>query len=173
MKFWQNHCKFVVKEKTMAKLISSLFISIFIIGSSSINKLEFYNAFKSNDKKVIENGIQQVKEVSASNLKNAYLGALIMKSAQFPSTPKEKIAVFKEGKELLEASISKEPKNGEFRFLRLAMQEKSPKILHYNSNLEEDKKILLDTYDSLEFTVKKVIKKYAEESTVISPNDFK
>lgn len=157
----------------MSKLISLLFISIFATGSSSINKLEFYNAFKSNEKSVIEKGIQQVKEVNASNLKSAYLGALIMKSAQFPSTPKEKIAVFKEGKELLETSISKEPKNGEFRFLRLAMQEKSPKILHYNGNIEEDKKILLNTYDNLEFTVKKVIKKYAEESNIISPKDFK
>jgi len=157
----------------MIKLVSCLFISIFLAGSSSINKLEFYNAFKSNEKNVIEKGIQQVKNVNASNLKNAYLGALIMKSAQFPSTPKEKIAVFKEGKELLESSISKEPKNGEFRFLRLAMQEKSPKILHYNGNIEEDKKILLETYGNMELTVKKVIKKYAEESDVISVNDFK
>lgn len=157
----------------MSKLISLLFVSVFITGSSAINKLEFYNAFKSNEKSIIEKGIQQVKNGNTSNLKNAYLGALIMKSAQFPSTPKEKIAVFKEGKELLEASISKEPKNGEFRFLRLAMQEKSPKILHYNGNIEDDKKILIDTFDNLEFTVKKVIKKYAEESIVISPSDFK
>lgn len=156
----------------MSKLISLLFISLYFAGSNSINKLEFYNAFKSNEKSTIEKGIQQVKEVNYSNLRNAYLGALMMKSAQFSETPKEKIAVFKEGKEFLETSISKEPKNGEFRFLRLAIQEKSPKILKYNGNIEEDKKILLSTYNALEFTVKKVVKKYAEESTVISPNDF-
>ena len=73
----------------------------------------------------------------------------------------------------METSISKEPKNGELRFLRLAMQEKSPKILHYTGNIEEDKKILLETYESLEIIVKKVIKKYAEESTIISTSDFK
>lgn len=157
----------------MSKLITLLFISLYITGSNSINKLDFYNTFKSDEKSVIEKGIKQIKEVNSSNLKNAYLGALVMKSAQFPSTPKEKIAVFKEGKELLETAISKEPKNGEFRFLRLATQEKSPKVLKYNGNIEEDKKILLSTYNSLEFTVKKVVKKYAEESTVISPSDFK
>jgi hypothetical protein len=137
------------------------------------NKLEFYNTFKSDDKSVIEKGIEQLKSIKTSTLNNAYLGALTMKSAQFPSTPKEKIAVFKEGKILLEASITKEPKNGEFRFLRLAMQEKSPKILHYTGNIEEDKKILLETYESLDIIVKKVIKKYAEESAIISSSDFK
>lgn len=157
----------------MSKLISVLFITLYFAGSNSINKLDFYNTFKSDEKGVIEKGIQQIKEVNSSNLRNAYLGALVMKSAQFPSTPKEKIAVFKEGKELLESAISKEPKNGEFRFLRLATQEKSPKVLKYNGNIEEDKKILLNTYNSLEYTVKKVVKKYAEESTVISPSDFK
>ena len=36
-----------------------------------------------------------------------------------------------------------------------------------------DKKILLASYESLEVIVKKVIKKYAEESKVLSPSDFK
>ena len=157
----------------MIKLFSILLISFSFSASKPVNKLEFYNAFKSNDKAVINKGIEQVKVGNSTTLTNAYLGALTMKSAQFPATPKEKIAVFKEGKILLEASIEKEPKNGEFRFLRIAMQEKSPKILHYNGNIEEDKKILFDNYASLELLVKKVIKKYAEESEVLSPGDFK
>ncbi len=157
----------------MLKLFSVLLISFSFTSSKSINKLEFYNAFKSNEKSVIDKGIQTVKDETTSSLKNAYLGALIMKSAQFPSTPKEKIAVFKEGKTLLESSIAKEPKNGEFRFIRIAIQEKSPKILHYTGNIEEDKKILIQTYESLEIVVKKAIKKYAEESTILSVSDFK
>ena len=137
-------------------------------------KLGVRGVFYEHDK--LENmikGIQQIKNVNASNLKNAYLGALTMKSSQFESSPKEKVAVFKEGKELLESSISKESKNGEFRFLRLAMQEKSPKVLRYNSNIEEDKKVLLETFGDLDFMVKKVIKKYAEESVIISPSELK
>ena len=59
------------------------------------NKLEFYNTFKSDDKSVIEKGIEQLKSIKTSTLNNAYLGALTMKSAQFPSTPKEKIKVLK------------------------------------------------------------------------------
>lgn len=157
----------------MVKLFSVILVSFSFMASNPVSKLEFYNTFKSNEKAVIDKGIVQLKGVKTSNLNNAYLGALTMKSAQFPSTPKEKISVFKEGKVLLEASISKEPKNGEFRFLRIAMQEKSPKILHYTGNIEEDKKILLETYESLEMIVKKVIKKYAEESTIISTSDFK
>lgn len=157
----------------MVKFLSIILISSSILTFKTVNKIEFYNAFKSNEKSTIEKGIEQLKNGQSSNLKNAYLGALTMKSAQFPSTPKEKIAIFKEGKVLLESSITKEPKNGEFRFLRLAMQEKSPKILHYNQNIEEDKKVLLENYESLELIVKKVIKKYAEESTILSANDFK
>ena len=157
----------------MLNLFSVFLISFTFIVNKPANKLEFYNTFKSDDKSVIEKGIEQLKSIKTSTLNNAYLGALTMKSAQFPSTPKEKIAVFKEGKILLEASITKEPKNGEFRFLRLAMQEKSPKILHYTGNIEEDKKILIESYESLDIIVKKVIKKYAEESTVISTSDFK
>ena len=117
--------------------------------------------------------MQQLKDGNSSTLKNAYLGALTMKSAQFEKASKDKIETFKSGKSLLETSISKEPKNGEFRFIRLATQEKSPKILHYNTNLEEDKKIVLETYRSLELTVRIAIKKYAEESDVISSNELK
>lgn len=157
----------------MVKLFSIVLISFSFLASKPINKLEFYNSFKSNDKATIEKGIEQIKNGTSTTLKSAYLGALTMKSAQFPATPKEKIAIFKEGKALLESSIAKEPKNGEFRFLRLAMQEKSPKILHYTGNIEEDKKILFETYESLELIVKKVIKKYAEESTILSTSDFK
>lgn len=157
----------------MVKLCSILLISFSFIASNPVNKFEFYTTFKSNEKAIIHKGIEQLKGVKTSTLNNAYLGALTMKSAQFPTTPKEKIAVFKEGKTLLETSITKEPKNGEFRFLRLAMQEKSPKILHYTGNIEEDKKILIESYESLDIIVKKVIKKYAEESTLISTSDFK
>lgn len=157
----------------MVKLFSILLISLSFSASKPVNKLEFYTAFKSNEKATIEKSIEQLKGDQSSTLKSAYLGALIMKSAQFYATPKEKIAVFKEGKTQLEASIAKEPKNGEYRFLRLAIQEKSPKILHYTDNISEDKKILLASYESLEVIVKKVIKKYAEESKVLSPSDFK
>ena len=157
----------------MIKLFSILLVSVNLFASAPINKLDFYSAFKSDEKAVLDKEIARLNKLEWSTLKDAYLGVLIMKNSQFQATPGAKLRAFKEGKELLEKAIAKEPKNGEFRFLRLAIQEKSPKLLKYDSNMEEDKKILLGTYSSLDFTVKKVIKGYAEKSTVISPKEFK
>ncbi len=157
----------------MVKLFSALLVSVNLMASAPINKLDFYSAFKSDEKSVLDREIARLNKFEPSSLKNAYLGVLIMKNSQFQATPGAKLRAFREGKELLEKAIASEPKNGEFRFLRLAIQEKSPKLLKYDSNMEEDKRILLNTYSSLDFTVKKVIKAYAEKSTVISPKDFK
>lgn len=157
----------------MIKLFSILLVSVNLFAIAPINKLDFYSAFKSDEKSILDKEIARLNKFEASSLKDAYLGVLIMKNSQFQSTPSAKLKAFKEGKVLLEGAIAKEPKNGEFRFLRLAIQEKSPKLLKYDSNMDEDKEILLDTYSSLDFTVKKVIKAYAEKSMVISPKDFK
>lgn len=141
--------------------------------AASIDRLGFYRAFESNSQSKMESEISNLKSAKSSATKDAYLGALIMKKSQFMSTPKEKAEVFKEGRTLLEASITKEPGNGEFRFLRLAIQENVPKVLKYSSDIAADKAVILKTYGSMDATLRKVIREYSEQSSNLSPSELK
>lgn len=91
----------------------------------------------------------------------AYRGAVTTLKAKFAKGFKNKKTFFKEGAELLEFAVSSEPKNIEIRCLRLGVQENSPKIVGYKSNIEEDKQFILDHYNLNSNTeVKNFIKGY-------------
>lgn len=157
-------------------MIQSLLLtsfSLLILTFSSVDRVSFYQSFESNSKQKIEQQIEQLSKYASSTLVDAYLGAITMKSAQFEKTPKDKATVFKKGSVLLENAISKEPKNGEFRFLRLVIQENSPKILKYNKNMQEDAEIVVSSFKSLNSTVKSAIRNYAEHSSLLNLNDLK
>ena len=132
--------------------------------TASIDKLSFYKAFESDSEATMNSKIDTLKKYGNSDQKDAYLGALTMKKSQFEKTPKEKAEHFRTGKSFLESAIQNAPKKIEFRFLRLAIQENTPKVLKYHTNIEEDVKMIHDSYNSLDYTVKKVVKKYAESS---------
>jgi hypothetical protein len=53
--------------------------------------------------------------------------------------PYTKFKYFVKGKESLEQAIKKDPRNIEYRFLRLSVQLNTPEFLGYNSNIKEDK----------------------------------
>lgn len=144
-------------------LVLSVLTSSFIL-SSSIDKLSFYKAFQSDAKATMESKINGLNKYGASIQKDAYLGALTMKKSQFEKTPKEKAQLFKAGKILLEKAITKAPKKVEYRFLRLAIQENTPKVLKYNTKIKEDSDMIHNSYKTLDTTVKRVVKKYAESS---------
>ena len=149
-----------------------LFCFIFLSFSSGIKKAEFYSFLKSNDKKSIEVGIKFIANKPHSHIKNAYLGALIMKSAP-NSKLSERLKIFKRGKLLLEYAIQQEPLNTEFRFLRFVIQENSPKFLGYSANLNEDKQLIIEKYNTLEVIVKNEINAYCTESALLSIEDLK
>ncbi len=148
----------------MFKFFILLSLCTSFVLASSIDKLSFYKAFQSDKKATMESKISALNQYSASNQKDAYLGALTMKKSQFEKTPKEKAQVFKIGKALLEKAITKAPKRVEYRFLRLAIQENTPKILKYNTKIKEDTEMIHSSYKTLDITVKRVVKKYAESS---------
>lgn len=139
-----------------------LFISFQSVGA--INRERYYSAFESKSLEKINKEIKLLQQHKSSVLKDAFLGAMIMKRAQFLKTPKEKVNVFKKGKELLESAIKKHPKNAEFRFLRLAIQENCPKLLKYNTNLNEDSEVITKQFTTLHSITRKHIKKYAQHS---------
>ena len=146
------------------KLTVILLFSFFFIGNSSIDKSSFYTVFESDSKSQIETEIDELNKLSASSMKDAYVGAMTMKKAQFMKTPKDKAGVFKTGRALLESAIESSTSNGEYRFLRLVIQENSPKILKYNSDIDNDVDIIVSKFSGLDPIVRKFIKKYAEKS---------
>ena len=155
------------------KLSSVLVFIVVILNAPNFDKTSFYNAFESNSLTTINKQLNILGTEKGSTLRNAYVGALTMKRSQFEKAPKEKISIFKKGKVLLERSISSEPKNGEYRFLRLVIQENAPKILKYNSNISEDLKIVIEQYSSLDPSVKKAVNNFAVNSINLSSSKLK
>ncbi|HIP31561.1 MAG TPA: hypothetical protein EYG86_02240 [Crocinitomicaceae bacterium] len=142
------------------RLFTLLFLLITLGSSATINKSTYFSVFESHSISRIEAQIVSIKKEKASTDKDAFLGAMIMKKAQFMKTPKEKIAVFKEGKMLLENAIRKRPGKTTYRFLRLAIQENCPKILKYNTKIEEDKKNVMQNLSSLDNATKTAVVSY-------------
>ena len=102
----------------------------------------------------------------------AFKGALLMKKSGYIKTVAKKIEVFKSGHKLLEKSINENPKNAEFRFLRLTIQENAPKILKYNDNIDEDKIIIIEKFKKLEPLIQSFIISYAQQSEILKVEDL-
>ena len=73
----------------------------------------------------------------------AYKGAAIALVAKHAKTLKAKKEGFIEGVTLVEYAITKSPNNIEARFIRLGIQENTPKLLKYKGNIDEDKHFIL------------------------------
>mgnify|MGYP000100189911 CR=1 FL=1 len=97
---------------------------------------------------------------------------MLTKKSSYLKGAKLKIAVFKEGVVLVENEIKNQPQNIEYRFIRLSIQEHSPKILKYKSNLKEDKEIVVNGYTKLSNYLKKVIKEYAVSSEIVTTSEL-
>ncbi len=91
----------------------------------------------------------------------AYKGAVLTLKARFSKKKSDKKEFFKEGVGLIEAAIAAEPENLEIRYLRLGVQENSPRFLGYHKNIEEDKDFILKNYASVSSAgLRRVIKDF-------------
>lgn len=72
-----------------------------------------------------------------------YYGAAHMMMAKHVINPFSKMSHFNKGKKIYTRAIQLAPENIELRFLRFAVQSKTPGFLGYKENLEEDKNFLL------------------------------
>ena len=134
---------------------------------ASFSKSEYFKVIQGKDAKAIQKLITTLDQSTASSDRTAYLGALTMKSATLKETPKEKLEVFKKGKDLLEKAITANKKNTEYRFLRLMIQENAPKFLKYSSNKDEDASWIKEHYTSCSSEIIQAIKNYAAQSVVL------
>lgn len=141
-----------------------LFISTHLLAQMKLDKQLFYETISSNKLVLIDKELENLENTISKPEQNAYKGALLMKKAGLENKPSEKLKFFKEGKELLEIAIEKDPQNVEWRFLRLMIQENAPKLLGYNSNLKEDNQFIKKHFNTLSTLLRKIILDYANSS---------
>jgi hypothetical protein len=100
-----------------------------------------------------------------------YAGALLIRKAGLPKV-KARLKLFKEGKAKLEAALANDPDNPELHFLRLSIQEHSPKIVKYKADLQIDKAFVVKHFDKLSLVVQRAVKDYSKDSKILKPEDF-
>ena len=120
------------------KVLFTVFFLFFALLASAQDK-EVYQLLEKGTATMIDLKLQQLATQKGEQVK-AYKGALLARKAAHLKAPKKKLKVFKEGVNILEQTIEKNPKNIENRFLRYVIQVKSPKFLNYKEKIEEDKK---------------------------------
>jgi len=72
-----------------------------------------------------------------------YKGASLALKARYSQVKDEKKKCFQEGAKLIEQAVLNSPKNIELRFIRMSIQENTPKILGYRSDIPADKALIL------------------------------
>lgn len=148
------------------KVLFSIVTLIFLNYTQA--QADFYTILKKNNLEEIEKKINQLATNKESSVNNAYLGTLLMKKSDFLKDLKTKIATFKKGHQLLEKEISENQSNTEYRFLRLAIQENAPKILKYNTNIEDDALFITKNHYKLNKGLKIIILEYSKQSILLN-----
>jgi hypothetical protein len=154
--------------------VQFLFLFFFAFGQKqdlSHQRISLYKALSSEDNKLISNQITKTNETSFAE-KEAYMGALLMKKASVISNLKDKLAFFRQGHTKLENAIASDEKNGEYRFLRLMIQENAPRILGYKDNIVQDKEMIHLTFAHLPLEVQQAILDYCKKSKVLQGEHF-
>jgi hypothetical protein len=85
-----------------------------------------------------------VKE--SSDLAILYKGALYFYKSKYVDSPLQKYKFFKKGKALVDEACSKQPKDIEYRYIRLVFQHKLPDFLGYNKNKKSDLEFFIKKY---------------------------
>lgn len=155
-----------------------LIFSIFILNVQSLDLdtvRDLYQA-AANDKTKVDEFYELLSKVTKQSGVEliAYKGASIAIKAKHEKTVKEKKSKFIEGVSYVEFAIEKSPNNIETRFIRLGIQENSPNLLKYKTNIDEDKLFILKQYEHIKSaSLKKHIKDFAMQSTVFSDEEKK
>ncbi|MFT6638838.1 MAG: hypothetical protein ACJAYP_001424 [Flavobacterium sp.] len=103
----------------------------------------------------------------------AYKGAATALKSKFSTNKSEKKEMFIAGVTMVEKAIKNDPNNIEIRLIRLSIQENTPKILKYKSNITEDKNIIISTFDRQSKDLKVYIKLYVKQSKVFTEEEKK
>jgi len=143
------------------------------LSTQSIDLNSVRNDYKeaAQDKTRVNSFNAQLASVSKkdNSILVAYKGAGIALKGRYAKKIKDKKQFFIEGITLVEYALKKSPKNIELRFIRLGIQENTPKLLKYKGKIVEDKKFILSHYKMIKSSnLKKHIKAYVLQSKVFS-----
>lgn len=138
----------MMKLKPLALLI---FLISFLGNAQDLNKirLQYPNAVENSEL------VSQMDEMFAATGSEsegvllAYKGAISTLKAKFAKQKDEKKEFFKTGVALIEAALKSDPDNIEIRYIRLSVQQNSPRFLGYHRNIEEDKAFVLNNYETI------------------------
>jgi hypothetical protein len=133
---------------------------------TGLDRAAYYKAMESESKTLVDAQISELNSAPA-DVKNAFLGAMIMRRAGIGGNPASKLKLFKRGRALLEGAIAKDPDNAEFRFLRLLIQENAPGVLGYKNDIQKDSEFIRKSYHSLPEDLQKTIADYNKKSKVL------
>ena len=153
-----------------------LFIATFTIYVQSLDLNTVRNAYKiaANDKTQVDafhNSLIHITKEDNITLV-AYKGAAIALMGKKANKIRDKKSLFIEGVTLVEYAIDKEPNNIENRFIRLGIQENTPKLLKYKEKIEEDKSFLLDHFGNINSPqLKKHIRDYILQSKAFNDEE--
>lgn len=156
-------------KKIFISLISLLSINCIAYSEVDINKV--YSALSDSSLEKINTIINLLDKQEQTSLNKAYIGTLLMKKSELMEVPTEKINLFKKGTKILEDEINNNSENIEFRFLRLIIQEHSPKILKYN-NIESDRILIIEGFTEISIALQKIILDYSKTSNIIKEADL-
>ena len=91
-----------------------------------------------------------------------------MKRAELLKEAAEKINTFKIGHKNLESVITRDSGNAEVRFLRIMVQEHSPKMMNYHADLSKDVAYLRKNFKTLDADARRAVLDYSKTSKVIN-----
>jgi hypothetical protein len=102
----------------------------------------------------------------------AYKGAVSTLKAKFAKARSDKKEFFKEGISLIESAVKADGSNIEIRYIRMSVQENSPRFLGYHKNIDEDKEFILKNYKTISSTeLKELVKDFVLKSENFSETE--
>lgn len=132
-------------------IISELTFGSILYGQNHLSEVrELYkqSTLEACESEKLLNFIENKDLIQDSPVFLAYLGSSQAMMADCVSMPHKKMSYFKQGAENLDNAVSQYRNNFEIRFLRLQIQIHSPDFLKYKSNIAEDKKIIIQHFES-------------------------
>lgn len=162
------------------KLVIAIYCTLFLFLDIDINEVR--TLYKATDGSIEQtNKLKELLITVDNNDKPellAYKGAVTAVSAKFEQGVKNKMTVFEEGTFLIENAIKIDSLNIEVRFVRLSVQQNSPKLLDYHTDIEKDKQYIFNNLKRVKSTsLKEYIKgyvlyskKFSEEEKILISN---
>jgi len=159
--------------KLFAMFISVLFFNIQSIDLDTIRQ-DYKEA--SQDKTKVSLLNTQLASVTKKDkpIFVGYKGAAIALKGRYAKKIALKKKFFIEGVTLIEYALKKAPKSIELHFIRLGIQENTPKLLKYKGNIKEDKDYILSNFKSVKsLKLKAHIKGYVLQSEAFTVEEKK